>query len=404
MKMKKKLSKTELEIVSKPPKAALGRSEEVTDRRLQRWSRLLKKADNDPASVLDDPRCLKPQFLAQFFDLCDGKALEAPWAAADYADVALQLAEKTGDAHTLNTARGIAAHALIGNTRWSEAADLLRFYREEASACCSGCISDWLRRQGDLLAETRDAEHAAYFLGLSATVLGEAIDDDSRGRILFVRGLANYYADHRAQALEDIDDALQLLSLSAPRGYFMDSIAFVACFLQKCDERHHYETARAVLTRFRDRLKGLKGWGEVRDRLRWTVAIIEAWLGHPRRARAALARARTNHLKHSPHRYVLAISLDEALVACMHSHLPHVHVRSFQRMLKACKQNLKLEENIRRSLRQTARSLGESPWHARRILAQCRRSFIVPVPALLAADTVPRTSARARKADAARSA
>lgn len=43
----------------------------------------------------------------------------------------------------------------------------------------------------------------------------------------------------------------------------------------------------------------------------------------------------------------------------MHDTLPHVHVRSIQRMLKTCKQNLKLENDIRRSLRRAARRLGE---------------------------------------------
>ncbi|MEM7355716.1 MAG: hypothetical protein AAF657_33180, partial [Acidobacteriota bacterium] len=86
-------------------------SVEAADPARQRWSRLLTNADKDPESILNDPRSLKPQFLAQFFDLCDGKALEAPWAAPDYAAVALQLAEKTGDIHLVNLAKGVAVHS-----------------------------------------------------------------------------------------------------------------------------------------------------------------------------------------------------------------------------------------------------------------------------------------------------
>ncbi len=44
--------------------------------------------------------------MTRFFDLCEGKALEAPWVAPDYASAALALAEKTGDRHLLNQAPG----------------------------------------------------------------------------------------------------------------------------------------------------------------------------------------------------------------------------------------------------------------------------------------------------------
>ncbi len=350
---------------------------------LQRWSRLLTKADKDPDTVLEDQRCLKPHFVARFFDLCDGKALEAPWVAPDYAETALALAEKTGDRHHMNLARGIAVHACIGGKRWAEAAEQLSRYRQEAFDCCAVCASDWLRRQGDLLVETMDPMLSHTYLKLAAKVLGDDIDDDSRGRILFVRGIAHLYLMNRDLALDDAGEALRLLSLSSPQGYFMDTIAMVGCFVQHSTERRHYEVALAHLTAFRERLKGHKGkaWLVVRDRLRWVLAQIDAWLGHPRRARACLERARAKHIQHSPHRYALAIAVDEALVYCLH--LPDVHIRSIRGIITACKQELKLEPKIRRSLRKAARELGSTSWRAREILVALRRSFVVPVPGLL---------------------
>ena len=121
-----------------------------------------------------------------------------------------------------------------------------------------------------------------------------------------------------------------------------------------------------LLTRFRERLKGLRGWHEVLDRLRWVTVQVEAWLGHPRRARATLERARFNHLSHSPHRYALAIGVDKTLIYCRH--LPAVHIRTIRRIIKACKQNLKLEAEIRRNLNRAARQLGKRPGRAREIL------------------------------------
>ena len=355
----------------------------TADAGLQRWSRLLTKADKDPESVLDDPRCLKPHFVARFFDLCDGKALEAPSVAPDYAQAALGLAEKLGDRHQIHRAQGIAVHVCIANRLWTEAADLLEQYREEALECCAACASDWLRRQGDLLVETRDPALSRAFLELAAKVLGDGIEDDTRGRILFVRGIAHLYLGSRSRALDDAGEALRLLSLETPRGYFMDAVAMVGCFLQHGAERRHYQAARAHLDAFRDRLKGIKDkdWLEVRDRLRWVLALIDAWLGHPRRARACLERVRAKHIRHSPHRYALAIAVDEALVYCLH--LPEVHIRSIRAILAACKRDLKLEPEIRQNLRQAARRLGETSWRAREILVGLRRSFLVPVPGLL---------------------
>ncbi len=350
---------------------------------LQRWSRLLTKAEKDPESVLEDRRCLKPHFVTRFFDLCDGKALEAPAAAPDYAGVALELAAQLDDRHLMNKAQGIAVHACIANKCWPEAAERLSRYQQEAFDCCTACASDWLRRQGDLLVETLDPVLSQGYLDLAAKVLGDDLDDDSRGRILFVRGIAHFYLGDLDQALDDVGAALRLLSLHTPRPYFMDAIAMVGCFLQPSGERRHYEVALAHLMAFRDRLKGIRdpSWLEVRDRLRWVLALIDAWIGHPRRARACLERLRAKHIKHSPHRYALAIAVDEALVYCLH--LPDVHIRSIRGILAACKRQLKLEPEIKRHLRKAARELGQTSWRAREILVALRRSFIVPVPGLL---------------------
>ncbi len=362
--------------VARPEPAA-----DSIDPRAQRWARLLTKADKDPEIVLDDPRCLRPQFVSRFFDLCDGKALEAPWVAPDYAEVALKLAEKIGDPHQINIARGIQGHACIGNEEWHEAAELLEQYREEAFSCCGVCTSDWLRRQGDLLVMTRDPRESRAYLRLAARVLGDDLDDDARGRILFVRGIAHLFLKQRRQALDDGGEALRLLSLSTPSAYFVDDIALIACFLQGTDERRYYQLAYQHLTEFRDRLKGQKGWYAVLERLRWVLALIDARLGHRQRARASLERIYAKHVKSWPHPYALAIAVDLALTYCLH--LPDAHVRSIQRILKQCKAELKLEPEIRKSLVQAASDLGKQPRRVRQILVGLRQSFTVPVPGLL---------------------
>ncbi len=208
----------------------------TVDAGLQRWSRLLTKAEKDPEIVLEDRRCLKPQFVARFFDICDGKALEAPWAAQDYADAALALAEKLGERHLMNVAEGIAVHTCISTRRWAEADERLQAYRQQAFDCCPTCTSDWLRRQGDLLVETLDPVLSRAYLQRAAETLGDELDDASRGRILFVRGIAHLYLGNRERALDDGGEALRLLSLEAPQGYFMDAIAQVGFFLERSSD------------------------------------------------------------------------------------------------------------------------------------------------------------------------
>lgn len=45
-------------------------------------------------------------------------------------------------------------------------------YRRQAFDCCRVCLSDWLKRQGDLRVETEDPARSRHFLQLSAGVLG----------------------------------------------------------------------------------------------------------------------------------------------------------------------------------------------------------------------------------------
>ncbi len=191
----------------------------------------------------------------------------------------------------------------------------------------------------------------------------------------------------RDQALADIDEALQLLSLTSSSGYFPDAVAFVACFLQGGDEKRHDELALEILARFRPRLNDVKGFIEVRDRVRWVRGLIHGWLGQTRRAGKFLRRARRGHLRHSPHRYALAIAADEALLLCRRH--PEMFIRSIRQSMTWCKQNLKLEPEHRKRLRKAAQDLGTDPWYSRQIITSLRRSYTVPVPGLLCDEVLP---------------
>ncbi len=233
-----------------------------------RWKRLFNKVVKDPDAALRDPRCCKTPFLDPFLDLCESRALEAPGTAPDLLRVVLALAEKNGDPHVFNRASGVAVHVLVNTQQLEAAQAALDEYREAADACCRECVAEWFRRQGDLLVETQDPVKARLCLDLSARMLGDDLDDDTRGRILFVRGIAHHFLGFRDQALADVDQALLLLCLTRSRGYFLDAVAFVACFLQGGDEERHDERALEILAGVRRRLNDPEGVGELRARVR----------------------------------------------------------------------------------------------------------------------------------------
>ena len=373
----------------KDPKLTPG----LSDPGLTRWTRLLNKIDKDPDAALEDPRCLTPYFLDRYFDLCDGKALEAPYVAKDYAKIAIELAKRTGDRHQMNRASGVAVHAFIGNSQWQLAAEVLEGYKHHALACCQVCASDWLRRYGDLLVEAADPKDAYIFLELSAQVLGDQLDDDARGRILFLRGIAYHFLGECGRALDAAGTALTLLSLSTPRGYFLDATAFLACFLEFNRERRYDEQALVLLDRFGQRLKGLRRWEEVCARVHWVEGQLHARLDHPRRARRRLERARKAHLKRAPHHWALAIGVDEALVYCRHNR-PELYDYSVRRIITACANDLKLDAKLSGRLEKLCELLQETPYYADTILSQFRRSFKTPVPGLMVDLNAPGTLQR----------
>ncbi len=354
----------------------------LTDPALTRWTRLLNKVEKDPDQALEDPRCLNPYFLARYFDLCDGKALDAPWVAADYAEVAVELARRTGDRHLMHRAAGVAAHALIGSAQWQQAAAALEEYRQPALECCPACAGDWLRRYGDLVVETSDPRSAGALLELSAKVLGEELDDDARGRILFLQGIAHHYSSDCGRALEAAGQALELLSLSSPRGYFLDAVAFLACFVETNQERRYDEQALEFLLRFGARIKGLRRWQEVWDRVHWVEGQLHARLGHPRRARRRLGRARKAHVKRSPHHWALAIGVDEALLYAKRG-CDEFTDHPIRTIILSCANELKLDAELGGHLAKLWDLLRGAPSDAHEYLSQFRRSFKVPVPGLL---------------------
>ncbi len=133
----------------------------------------------------------------------------------------------------------------------------------------------------------RDAGRA---LDLSLAELGPGATADQRARRCFIRAILHHYQRSPGRALEDAGTVLRDLDLSSPLGYFLDTLAFIACFLQRTADPSHARQALADLQEFRRRLHGVSGFTAVRTRLAWVEGQVCARLHEWRRAHDCLGR------------------------------------------------------------------------------------------------------------------
>jgi len=350
------------------------------DRGKQRWKRLLNRADKDPSSVLDEPRCLKPRFCESYLELCDGKALAQPTAAKRYAEVAVELAEKIGEPCLENRSRGVLVHAHLANREWAEALEVLNGYEAQSVACCGRCASDFYRRRGDVLVEMRRTMGAKMDLEKSLTELGDELDPHDLAMVCFVRGISHHFNGDVDLAVEDAGRTLLDLRLDSPRGYFHDTLAFVACFLVR-GERCHFEKALDFLLRFQERIKGLDGWTDARNRLSWVKGGVYARLGETELAADQFEIARKALLESGPDTHALAVHLDQGMLMARRLH--EQNLWALRRLVGACQNRLKLEKKLRRRVNRLEEVLVRKPEKAFAALARLRASFVVSVPGLL---------------------
>ncbi len=216
---------------------------------------------------------------------------------------------------------------------------------------------------------------------------GPDLDDDMSGRIRFIRGIAYFQEGDRDRALEDAGKALLELAIDGSRGYFMDTLAFIACFLQYGGESCRYRTALGYLDRFRERVNDLEGWTEVLRRVAWVEGQVYGRLGERKKASERFDRLFEAFLGSAPAKHTLAVMIDRSLLLARRA--CDVDIRAILGMFRRCK-GLDLEPKTKKRLREVKRIVSQQPEKAAIALAALRSSFIVPVPGLLAEAGKPR--------------
>lgn len=360
--------------------------EEIQRRKRLTW------ATKNPRLALENDWLQDPEFCAGFFDRCDQLAFERSPQMLQIARRAVEIADAHGDPHLLHRGHGVLSHAYIecGDLYW--ASRTLADVRDQALACCAVCRSDHLSRMGDLLMEQRQLDESLATLDRALEDGDRHLDDDTRGRIHYVRGFTHHLLGSRDQALADAGSTLELVSLSSPRGFFVDTAALIPIYIGGGDPRHDAQGS-ALLAAFDQRIGGDRGWGDWITRRTWADAHLRARQGDFDRARPLIRSAYTRLLADGLPREAVAAALDFGQIRCR-AGLPSArNWRAAIKLTERClQQRADLGADHRHGLGEILKVLEKYPESAFKEMVALRRSFIAPVPGVMAERIDPRAS------------
>ncbi len=284
--------------------------------------RLLKKAARNLYRVLEDPEFWTSDFCRAFFEWCDVQAYETPDSALVRGQLALDLAAKTGDRHTLAKAHAVMASAYrrfsVPERCHAELETALRL-----AGSCPCCLSEVYRRLGGILIFQSRFREACEYLDQAAAHFRQLGDEDGVGRTLITRGVALLRLGRIDAALDDERRALQLLAPDTPQFFYIAALTNTAGFLAT-GERKHVAQAEPFLNELRTRLAGIRGLTIVRIYLSWTHGLVLAHLGERKRGLQMLRKARTRLLHRRQDAEVLAITSDISTLYCDTGRYPYI--------------------------------------------------------------------------------
>lgn len=347
-------------------------------------SKKLTWTEKDPRIALEKGWVQDARFCHAFFDRCEHLAFLLSPEMHSLAMYAVEFAASYGDPHLIHRSHSVLAHAYLncGSMFW--AGKTLHDVRDQALACCPRCRSEHLRREGDLLGEQRAGKESIVALNNALAEGGEELTRNERGRIYFLRAIAHHHVGRRDRALADNGRSVELLSLSESRGYFPDIAAYFAVYL-KGGDRDQDRLALDFLRAFGQRIKGQRGWRQMRTRSNWAQAQIDARLGNFRKAHRHFESAWSRLLAEGLPREATACTLDRCILLCRAGEPYGDNARIALRLIRRClrdRPDLSVEHQS--GFRKMQDVLRRFPENAFRELVAFRRSFIAPVPSVMA--------------------
>jgi tetratricopeptide (TPR) repeat protein len=275
--------------------------------------RLVKKAARNLYRVLEDPEFWTPEFCRAFFDWCEEQAYESPRTVLVRGQLAVELAGKTGDRHTVTKAQAVLASAYRRDA--IARAEIEMQTALVMAGSCPCCLPEIYRRLGGIRLFQLHFAQAKDCLDKAIAAYRELGDDDGIGRTLIARGVAWWKLGEVDAALEDERRALQLLADTTPEFFYRGGLTNQAAFLATGDERHFVQ-AEPYLNGLRDRLAGIRGITSVRIMLSWIHGLVLARLGERQRALQMLRKTRLRLLRKRHDAEVIAITADIAGLYC----------------------------------------------------------------------------------------
>ncbi len=237
----------------------------------------------NPATAVYDSRCYRPGFCIPFFDLCDALSYETPERALELAETAVRLGHRTGNRHLVNRSLGVRVNAEVALARWDSVPRILRQHELAVAGCCESCLADHLHRRADVDLEFRRTDAAMRHLEDARPGLAACCDVTGIGRTLNLRAIGSYFGDNHGAALEDVGEVLRTMPLDSPALFFRDAVGLMTGFLRGTDGRLDAPALESLLF-FKQRLKGVVGWSQVRVRERWLEGVLYGRLGDKKRA------------------------------------------------------------------------------------------------------------------------
>ncbi len=275
---------------------------------------LMKKATQNPYRVLDDPAFWTPAFCRAFFDWCDAQAFDVPSGQLVRGDLALELAKRTGDQHTIAKGHGVKASAFRVVSLYDYAeAELATAFSHAGS--CSCCLGELYRRAGILRIHERLFKESVPLFDTAIEHCAKNNSRDGVGRALVSRGAALCLLGQIDEALQDEHRALSLLSPLSPQFYHLGVLTNIAaCLVTGSDD--HFAHAERYCRQFREYLEGLDGFTILRIRLSWAHGAILVRLGERKRGLQMLRKARKALIHARCDSEVIAITADISHIYC----------------------------------------------------------------------------------------
>ncbi len=341
---------------------------------------LLKKAERNLHRILEDREFWTPEFCRAFFDWCDQQAYDYPDAVIRRGDLALELAEKTGDVHSQSRAHGVMASAYRMKSLYDLGEEEIA-HAFSAAGSCSCCLADAYRRQGILRMYQHEFEVSLTLYDKAISHYNAIDDNDGVGRTLVSRGISLWKLDRAEEATEQQRVALCLLAPDTPEVYHLAALTNIGIFLAR-EGKEHLVAAEKYCAEFRQYMAGREGFSSVVVRLRWTHGLILTRLGERKRGLQMLRKARKALMRARQDEEVIAITADITRLYC-DTNKYHLIVDLMSDTLAKLGDALGTRPLLETIRAKAGRELAET----RLYIAKLRESVTVAVPSLLGVDT-----------------